>query len=449
MSCTPSLTLLSPSPPPHAEPLPLADRIDNPPLPLTLEECIDDPGLETELLPTSPLPIKISWPSTPEGYVHFDPANPNHAKYARKIHLYRDPNNTPQFPHFIHFVHNLGLNQHYMLTLHDNAVPPTAPYGWTLEAAPFMGPFPFPVYKNNEVLGIFDARYNKSRQVDVALYAICDYGLLAEVDKYRSQMLDYEDIVTCHNKVNKDLQDWHARITPTHQCLVTSQARSHVHPYLNKSLPIPAPPSIPHVGDEIMESHFLTMKEALLHDDQAGAIEDDRPWYHNSFGHSFVFTDHPDPFCPYCKNTGHSYWHCPCPHTRCHLTIGCIIPTNHHAYGNNCPYANMHITDNNNKERYVGHVDEDQSGDSWLLSVGTPELVRGWCYDHGNWVMDTNFFSALFFFHYHLMASRPLRLYRLRPWWPLRLLLAMAMYIYSVYLSSYTIGCGSSTISIW
>ena len=48
------------------------------------------------------------------------------------------PEDTPQLPHYVHFIHNLGLNQHYVYSMNLDANPPTMPYGWNLEATPFM-----------------------------------------------------------------------------------------------------------------------------------------------------------------------------------------------------------------------------------------------------------------------------------------------------------------------
>ena len=62
--------------------------------------------------------------------------------------------------------------------------------------------------------------------------------------------------------------------------------------------------------------------------------------------------------------TNHSLQDCPDPHTRCRVAISCIIPTGHRNYRGNCPYANAHITDNNNEEGYVGHQDEEDNGEA-------------------------------------------------------------------------------------
>ena len=103
-----------------------------------------------------------------------------------------------------------------------------------------------------------------------------------------------------------------------------------------------------HTWAKAVEGYSLTMREALIADNEAGTIKEDRPWYHNTFRQAFIFSDHLTPHCPYCKNQGLLTQQCPQPHACCHLTISCIIPTDHHAYGANCPHANVDITDNNN-----------------------------------------------------------------------------------------------------
>jgi hypothetical protein len=48
---------------------------------------------------------------------------------------------------------------------------------------------------DNEALGVFDARHMSSREVDAAIHAINDRGVVADVDQYRGHMLDYEDLL--------------------------------------------------------------------------------------------------------------------------------------------------------------------------------------------------------------------------------------------------------------
>ena len=62
--------------------------------------------------------------------------------------------------------------------LHTNTV------GWTLEAAPFVGPaFAYP---NNTSLEPFAFAHGGSDAIDLALGALDDPGLLADVDRHRA-----------------------------------------------------------------------------------------------------------------------------------------------------------------------------------------------------------------------------------------------------------------------
>ena len=213
-----------PSPQPLMVPPRLEDHLENPPAPLTLEEWLGDPVPAEALVmvhdPTPPI-----WPQTLEGYVHYDPTNPNHVHYVRKIHLHREPYDTPQLPHYVRFEHDMGMHQHYAYGLMSNDRPQGTPYGWPIEAKPFTGPIPhLDVSVNNTSLGIFDTHYAKLLEVDASLYAVRDYGVLADVDKYHIKMLDYEDLLAHQAQVDKDLCSWRDTITPIQKCLVSSQA---------------------------------------------------------------------------------------------------------------------------------------------------------------------------------------------------------------------------------
>ena len=74
---TPTLAY-PPSPPPIKVPPRLEDRLKDPLAPLTLEEQLGDMAPGEALVmhhdPTPPLR-----PQTPEGYIHYDPTDPNHA----------------------------------------------------------------------------------------------------------------------------------------------------------------------------------------------------------------------------------------------------------------------------------------------------------------------------------------------------------------------------------
>jgi hypothetical protein len=76
--------------------------------------------------------------------------------------------------------------------LREDADPPTTPYSWALEAAPFIGP-PLPSHvADNEALGVFDSRSFLAREVDTTLYTLHDYGVTADVDRYQGYILDYK-----------------------------------------------------------------------------------------------------------------------------------------------------------------------------------------------------------------------------------------------------------------
>ena len=203
-----------PSPQPLMVPPRLEDRIEDPPAVLTLGERLENTESEGALImhrDPSP-PIR---PQTPEGYVRYDPTDPNHARQVKKIHLHRSPHDSPQFPYYVHFVHDMTAHQHYVYRLMDDEGPHTTPYGWPMEAKPFQDPIPhLDTTIDNAALGIFDARYAKSLEVDASLYALRDYRALADVDKYRSHMLDYKDLLLQQAQVERDLCTWRTAIAP-------------------------------------------------------------------------------------------------------------------------------------------------------------------------------------------------------------------------------------------
>jgi hypothetical protein len=150
------------SPPALPIPPPLLERIADPPAPLTLAQCISTTTLEEVIeackkeLGDSPqafyndpwrTPMYHDPPPTPPcmgtlaptGYFRYEPEDPNHSKYVRKIALnpFVDP---PVFPHYVQFYHNFCTHQHYVHSMRDDDVPPQTVYGWPLEAAPFIGP---------------------------------------------------------------------------------------------------------------------------------------------------------------------------------------------------------------------------------------------------------------------------------------------------------------------
>jgi hypothetical protein len=101
------------------------------------------------------------------GYSHYDKSDFNHGNHGRCITL--QPFGTPLFPFYIKFEHNFTSNQHYIYGLCDNAKPPTTPYGWPLEAVPFIGPSLSPYTVNNDAMGIYNSQYLNACKVDIVL----------------------------------------------------------------------------------------------------------------------------------------------------------------------------------------------------------------------------------------------------------------------------------------
>jgi hypothetical protein len=121
-------------------------------------------------------------PYPPPSFAPYDPANINHSKYVKPIWL--TPQGPPQLPEYISFTHDFDKHQHSVLGVHPEANPPETPYGWGLEAVPFIGPTWSPEVVDDEALGVFDVRYIGSREIDVAIHAINNWGVVADVDRY-------------------------------------------------------------------------------------------------------------------------------------------------------------------------------------------------------------------------------------------------------------------------
>jgi hypothetical protein len=123
---------------PPALPIPptLAEQISDPPTPLTLIQCISTATLEEVIAacdqelgdcpwafyndpwrspmhhdpPPTPPPMGTL---PPTGYFRYDPEDPNHSKYVRKIALNPFVDN-PVFPHYVQFYHDFCTHQQYV-----------------------------------------------------------------------------------------------------------------------------------------------------------------------------------------------------------------------------------------------------------------------------------------------------------------------------------------------
>jgi hypothetical protein len=149
------------SPTPLPFPLPLVEHIRDVPFPLPLAERLDmsfpPPKLPSTPSPSEELhypPLITSGQLTPtfseeSSYTaqpEHDAAKPyddmiydchleNHVRYGKKIHL---PTSDYKYPHYICFDHDYVDHHHHIFATRKGME--GMPYGWTLEAAPFMGP---------------------------------------------------------------------------------------------------------------------------------------------------------------------------------------------------------------------------------------------------------------------------------------------------------------------
>ena len=167
----------------------------------SLEEGALDPG---EREPSSPIPelqlppsptfTELSEPcevlvnrtlhpessfDPPDGYAIYDRTIANHINYGAKIRLSDD---RQVWPHYIHFDHDFVDHKHYIMGRYDETGLHTNTVGWTLEAAPFVGPAL--AYPNNTSLKPFAFAHSCSDAIDLALGALDDPGLLADVDRH-------------------------------------------------------------------------------------------------------------------------------------------------------------------------------------------------------------------------------------------------------------------------
>jgi hypothetical protein len=199
--------------------IPLAGRIENVPFPLPLAERIDTSIPPPELPSTPSLSEEPHYPPMitagmvtptfseessftnqperdavkPEGYAIYNWRLENHIKYSEKIHL---PTGNYKYPHYIRFDHDYVDHHHHVFATHKDVE--GMPYGWTSEAAPFMGPKPSPLTTDSNHLTPFTNAYHFKKEVDIALYAIDDPGLIADVNRHRA--LEEEERQLAHHR---------------------------------------------------------------------------------------------------------------------------------------------------------------------------------------------------------------------------------------------------------
>ena len=172
---------------PNNTPLPLAERIDSAPMPLTLAEWLEgtppssrspSPSLEYPLHQLTPEivtypPDEASGQVTPtltnkstysqhewhvadkpEGFIMYNQRLENHIKYGDKLTL---EDGTQGYPHYIRFDHDYVDHCHYVHTCRHSL--DGTPYRWPPTATPFMGPHPSPLITNSMNLTPFTCNY--------------------------------------------------------------------------------------------------------------------------------------------------------------------------------------------------------------------------------------------------------------------------------------------------
>jgi hypothetical protein len=356
------LPVLSPAP------LPLVERIRDVPFPLPLAEWLDmsipPPKLPSTPSPSEELhypPLITSGMITPtfseessytaqgehntaklEDYIIYDHRLENHVKYSEKIHL---PSGEYKHPHYIHFDHDYVDHHHHVFTTCKDV--DGMPYGWTLEAAPFVGPKPSPLIADSEHFAPFTYAYHFKKEVDIVLYSLDNPGLIADVDRHH--VLEEEECLLAHQhrELENDTFDLQLKLCPIHQHLCNAQAYPHVHPYLAGTAKVPLPYSARPASHC---DYPLTMEEAMTIDTNVNWLP--CPWYHkeNQPGSTPMPLSH-HTLCMYCNGLDHSLATCPNPHHLCNDCLSCIIPSYHTNFGEHCP------------------------ADSWQLSMGLSKFI--------------------------------------------------------------------------
>ena len=357
---------------PANTPLPLAERIDRAPQPLSLAKCLGgtppsshlpSPSLEYPLcqltleIVTYP-PDEASGQVTPTlmdkstyeeheqrvinkpaGFTMYNRRLKNHVKYGKKVTL---EDGTQGYPHYIQFDHDYVNHHHYVHTCCMNL--DGIPYGWPLTAAPFMGPRPSPLIADSMNLAPFTSNYPFYREVDIALYSIDNHGLITNISIH--QKLEEQERLIAHRcwELDNDALHLERKLGPVHHHLRAAQAYPRVHPYLDGDTKVPRPQSC---NPGLYCDYDLTMEQAMGLSTMGQVHWLPRPWYHDKDhpGNSSQFSLRHN-LCPYCNDPDHSPPQCPAPHHLCNDCQCCIIPSYHKNFGSGCPAdAHRHLID--------------------------------------------------------------------------------------------------------
>jgi hypothetical protein len=301
-------------------PLPLAERLDmsipvpEPPSTPSPSEELHYPPLIPSGMITPMFSEESSYSSQPmrdsakpDNYMIYNHHLENHVKYGKKIHL---PTSKYKYPHYIHFDHNYVNHCHHIFATRKDVE--GIPYGWTLEAAPFIRPHPSPLIADSDHLSPFTYTYHFKKEVDIVLYTIDNSGLIADVDRHRALEEEHQ-LAHRHRELENDTFDLSQKLRPVHQHLCNTQAYPCIHPYLAGTTKVPLPYSACPASHH---DYPLTMKEALTIDSDVSWLP--HPWYHKETqagSTPMPLTNHS--ICVYCNDITHSPAACPDPHRLC------------------------------------------------------------------------------------------------------------------------------------
>jgi hypothetical protein len=355
-----SLTMMStpgspaPLPVPALVPLPLAEWIRDIPFPLPLAKRLDM-SIPPPELPSTPSPLEeLHYPplipsgmvtptfseessytsqperdaAKPDNYTIYNHHLENHVKYGEKIHL---PSGKHKYPHYIHFDHDYVDHHHHVFSIQKDT--DGQPYRWTLEAAPFVGPRPSPLITNSDHFTPFTYTYHFKKEVDIALYAVDNPGLIADVDRHRALEEEERQLTHRCRELENDTFNLKQKLQPVHQRLHNAQAYPCVHPYLTGVAKVPLPYSACPASHQ---DYPLTMEEVMTIDANISWLP--HPWYHEETqaGSTPMPLSHRT-LCIYCNGLDHSPVMCLDPHHLCGDRLSCIIPSYHTNFSDHCP----------------------------------------------------------------------------------------------------------------
>ncbi|KAF8271557.1 hypothetical protein EI94DRAFT_1797075 [Lactarius quietus] len=148
---------------------------------------------------------------------------------------------------------------------------------WVLEAAPVPDNVPTPVTIDDNDLSILHPHHFDFEPVNMALYAIDNHGLIADIDPYRGLEETCQILLEEQKAIDQKLSSWHNKWGTVQTRLVKAHTRTRLHPYLEDEI------KIPHPGDN-RPTHLHTPEFTITHASKLYRDEGvewlPRPWYH-------------------------------------------------------------------------------------------------------------------------------------------------------------------------